>query len=51
MDKSILDIVNDFPAWRGNPFTLASLVAEKQRELCAAENEPPPEPETPPEGE
>ena len=48
MDKAILDIVNDFSAWRGNPFTLASLVAEKQRELCEAAA--PAEPETPTEG-
>lgn len=33
MDKAILDLVNDFAQWRGNPFTLAQLVAEKQKEL------------------
>lgn len=47
MDKAILDIVNDFTIWRGNPFTLASLVAEKQRELCEAAAAPV-EPEAPP---
>ena len=49
MDKAILDIVNDFSAWRGNPFTLASLVAEQQRELCETATAPP-EPEAQPEG-
>jgi len=33
MDKTILDIVNDFPQWKGNPFTLANLIAEAQKEL------------------
>lgn len=33
MEKAILDLVNDFAQWRGNPFTLAQLVAEKQKEL------------------
>jgi hypothetical protein len=36
MDKSILDIVNDISAWRGNAYTLAQLVAAKQKELDAA---------------
>ena len=35
MDRAILEIVNDFAAWKGNSFTLASLVAEKQREIDA----------------
>ncbi len=33
MDKSLLDIINDFAAWRGNPFTLAALLVEREREL------------------
>lgn len=35
MDKAILDIINDFTQWKGNSFTLASLVAAKQKELDA----------------
>ncbi len=49
MDKRILEIVNDFAAWRGNSFTLATLVAEKQREIDVEEFCPP-EPEPPVEG-
>ncbi len=33
MDKSILDIINDFAAWKGNPFTLAALIVTRQNEL------------------
>ncbi len=33
MDRSILDLINDFSQWKGNTFTLAALVAEKQREI------------------
>lgn len=33
MDKTILDIVNDFAQWKGNAFTLAALVAAAQREI------------------
>jgi hypothetical protein len=33
MDKSILDIVNDFSQWKGNTYTLAALIAARQREL------------------
>lgn len=33
MDKTILDIVNDFTQWKGNTFTLAVLIEEKQKEL------------------
>jgi hypothetical protein len=33
MDKSLLDIINDFGAWRGNPFTLAALLIERQKEI------------------
>jgi hypothetical protein len=29
MDKSILDIINDFAAWRGNLFTLAALIIDR----------------------
>lgn len=33
MDKALLDIVNDFSQWKGNTYTLAVLLAEKQKEL------------------
>lgn len=33
MGKEILDIVNDFSQWKGNSFTLAALIVEKQKEL------------------
>ncbi len=33
MDKRILDLVNDFAQWRGNPFTLAALVADLQKQI------------------
>lgn len=33
MDKQIIDIVNDFTQWKGNSFTLAALLTEKQKEL------------------
>lgn len=33
MDKSILDIVNDFNQWKGNTYTLAALIAARQRVL------------------
>lgn len=33
MDRSILDLVNDFSQWRGNTFTLAALLVEKQKEI------------------
>ena len=32
MEKSILDIVGDFGAWRGDTYRLASLVAIAQKE-------------------
>lgn len=32
MEKAILELVNDFSIWRGNPFTLASMVAELQKD-------------------
>lgn len=49
MDKRILEIVNDFAAWRGNPFTLAALVADVQRQICEeAAATPEPAPEEPP---
>lgn len=35
MDKQILDLINDFSQWKGNTFTLATLVAEKQKEIDA----------------
>ena len=33
MDKSLLDIINDFTQWKGNTFTLAVLLIERQKEL------------------
>ena len=33
MDRSILDLINDFSQWKGNTFTLAALIVEKQKEL------------------
>ena len=39
MDKRILDLVNDFVQWRGNPFTLAALVAELQKQIDREELE------------
>jgi len=33
MDRRILEIVNDLTQWKGNAYTLAALVAEKQKEL------------------
>ncbi len=33
MDKRILDLVNDFAQWRGNPFTLAALEADLQKQI------------------
>ena len=33
MDKSILEIVNDFAQWKGNTFTLAALIVEAQKEI------------------
>ena len=33
MGKDILDIINDFNQWKGNSFTLAALLIEKQKEL------------------
>lgn len=48
MDKRILEIVNDFASWRGNSFTLATLISEKQREIDVEEFcVPAPEPEPP----
>lgn len=33
MDKSILDLINDFSQWKGNTFTLAALIVERQKEI------------------
>ena len=33
MDRSILDLINDFSQWKGNTFTLAALIVEKQKEI------------------
>ena len=32
MQRDILELVNDFSQWRGNSFTLATLVAEMVKE-------------------
>lgn len=31
-NKEMLDLVNDFPAWGGNAFTLAMQIVQRQRE-------------------
>ena len=43
MQKEILALVNDFAQWRGNSFTLATLVAEmvKDKSAAAVEQEHP----------
>lgn len=33
MDKSLLEIINNFAVWKGNPFTLAALLIERHTEL------------------
>jgi hypothetical protein len=33
MDKTLLAIINDFAAWKGNPFTLAALLIARQNEI------------------
>lgn len=33
MDKRILDLIADFPQWRGDTYRLAVLVAELQKEI------------------
>lgn len=33
MDKALLEIINNFPEWKGNPFTLSALVVDKQKEI------------------
>lgn len=33
MDKSLLEIINNFASWRGNPFTLAAMLIERHTEL------------------
>lgn len=33
MDKAILEVINNFPEWKGNPFTLVALILERQREI------------------
>lgn len=35
MDKRILDLVTDFPAWKGDAYRLAALVAALQRQIDA----------------
>ena len=36
MDKLILEIIADFPAWKGDTYRLASLIVETQKELDRA---------------
>ena len=31
-NKDVLDVVNNFPSWGGNTFTLAMMLVQKQRE-------------------
>ena len=33
MDRSLLEIINNFAAWKGNPFTLAALIVDRQNEI------------------
>ena len=33
MDKIILAVVDEFGEWKGNAYTLANLIAEKQKEI------------------
>ena len=33
MDKIILAVVDEFSEWKGNAYTLANLIAEKQKEI------------------
>lgn len=35
MDERIIDPVNDFPAWKGDTYRLAALVAEQQKQAAA----------------
>lgn len=36
MDKTLLDIISNFPAWRGDAYRLAMLIAEAQKEADKA---------------
>jgi len=33
MDKRILDLIADFPQWKGDSYRLATLVVELQKEI------------------
>lgn len=33
MDKRILELIADFPQWKGDSYRLAALVSEQQREI------------------
>lgn len=33
MDKRILTVVDEFGEWKGNTYTLANLIVEKQKEI------------------
>jgi hypothetical protein len=35
MDKHIIDVVNDFPQWKGDTYRLAALIAEEQKRIDA----------------
>lgn len=35
MDKSLIDVVNDFSRWRGDTYRLAALIAAHQKEQDA----------------
>lgn len=33
MDKTLLEIINDFSQWKGDTYRLASLLVERQKEI------------------
>ena len=33
MDKRILELIGDFPQWKGDSYRLATLILEKQKEI------------------
>lgn len=37
MNKNILDVVNDFAAWKGNSYTLAALIVAAHLEIIKAQ--------------
>jgi hypothetical protein len=36
MDKGILDLINNYPAWKGDVYRLAALIVEEQKEIDRA---------------